>query len=209
MKFLNFENVLCLSPHPDDVELGMMGTILKNQNTYFDILCLSRGGDFDETTSKSRIQEVKDVWENDTNNVNLFFTENKHVKDLSHDAWVNYIETNFTNKNKYDCLIIPTKEDAHFEHKIINELASPLTRVKNISIIEYKTPSTTNLWTPDIFTDITSFEEKKYNKLRKFESQLHRWYFEKDLIRTFHLNYQSYKKGIKYVEQFKLIQLYH
>ena len=29
MKFLGFNKVLCLSPHPDDVEFGMMGTILK------------------------------------------------------------------------------------------------------------------------------------------------------------------------------------
>ena len=41
MKFLGFNKVLCLSPHPDDVEFGMMGTILKYTNTVFDILCLS------------------------------------------------------------------------------------------------------------------------------------------------------------------------
>ena len=44
MKFLNFKRVLCLSPHPDDVEYSMLATIKKNSNTKFDIFCLSRGG---------------------------------------------------------------------------------------------------------------------------------------------------------------------
>ena len=48
MKFLNYDRVLCLSPHPDDVEYGMLGTILKYKDTNFQILNVSRGGDFDD-----------------------------------------------------------------------------------------------------------------------------------------------------------------
>ena len=51
-------------------------------------------------------------------------------------------------------------------------------------------------------------EYLKYNKLMKFESQKNRWYFQKDLLKSFHSNFQSYKKGIKYTEKFRLIQLY-
>ena len=29
MKLFNFDRVLCLSPHPDDVEYSMLGTIMK------------------------------------------------------------------------------------------------------------------------------------------------------------------------------------
>ena len=51
MKFLNLEKVLCLSPHPDDVEIGMMGTIFRHDETKFDILCLTKGRakGYDET----------------------------------------------------------------------------------------------------------------------------------------------------------------
>ena len=59
MKFLNFNKVLCLSPHPDDVEYSMGGTVIKHTDTHFDILCLTQGGDCDETTSSSRLKEVK------------------------------------------------------------------------------------------------------------------------------------------------------
>ena len=207
MKFLNFNKVLCLSPHPDDVEFGMMGTILKYTNTVFDILCLSSGGDFDKTTGKSRLQEIKNVWGNN-NNVNLFFSKKKYIRDLKHDAWVNFIENTFTNNNEYDCLFVPTKEDSHFEHKIVNELAFPLTRIKNLSILEYRTPSTLDSWSPNTFTDITEYFNEKYDKLQIFESQKNRWYFQLPQLKSFHSNFQSYKKGIKYVEQFNTVQLY-
>jgi len=41
-----------------------------------------------------------------------------------------------------------------------------------------------------------------------FKSQKDRWYFQEDLLKSFHSNFQSYKKGIKYVEKFKTVQFY-
>ena len=65
MRFLNFKRVLCLSPHPDDVEYSMAGSILKYKDTKFDLFCLSCGGakGFDETNKldcnnvRNRIQK--------------------------------------------------------------------------------------------------------------------------------------------------------
>ena len=207
MKFLGFNKGLCLSPHPDDVEFGMMGTVLKYTDTHVNIICLSSGGDFDNTTGQNRLQEVQNVWINQSN-VTLHFTKLKLLKELSHDAWVNFIETLFTKKGEYDCLFVPTKEDSHFEHKIVNELAFPLTRIKGISILEYRTPSTLDSWSPNTFVDVTDYFEEKYDKLMLFKSQKDRWYFQEDLLKSFHSNFQSYKKGIKYTEKFKTVQLY-
>ena len=44
MKLLNFDKVLCLSPHPDDVELGLAGSIIKYYDTDFDIFLYKRIG---------------------------------------------------------------------------------------------------------------------------------------------------------------------
>ena len=62
MKLLGFNNVLCISPHPDDVEYSMLGTILKNSETNFYLLQLAQGGDCDQTTGESRLKEVENVW---------------------------------------------------------------------------------------------------------------------------------------------------
>ena len=60
-KFLNFNRVLCLSPHPDDVEYAMLGSMIKFKNTQFDIIVISQGGDFDETSNVSRHKECESI----------------------------------------------------------------------------------------------------------------------------------------------------
>jgi LmbE family N-acetylglucosaminyl deacetylase len=207
MKFLGFNKVLCLSPHPDDVEYSMGGTILSHYDTQFDILCLTQGGDCDITTDSNRLNETKRSWNSTkTTNIDLHFTPYKFLKDLGEDEWINYIETNFINKNDYDCIFTTSMEDSHFEHKIISSFGFPLTRIKSISLIEYCSPSTLEKWTPNIFVDISKVYKTKLEMLKKFTSQQHRSYFERETINGFHTNFQCSKKGIKIIEQFNLKQ---
>lgn len=209
LKFLNFDNVLCLSPHPDDVEYSMAGVVLKYKDTNFDILCMTHGGDFDPTTDKSRLKEVKDSWlKSKANNYTLFFTENKFLRDLNEDAWVNYIETNFINIKKYDCIITPSELDSHFEHRFVSGLGWPLTRIRSISLIEYSSPSTLNSWIPNLYVDISNFYKTKIKMLTSFDSQKDRPYFKKYTLDGFHTNFQCSKKGINKVEKFNIKQLF-
>ena len=212
MKFLNFDNVLCLSPHPDDVEYSMAGTIFKHENTHFDILCLTQGGDCDETTSQKRLNEVKNSWNIAHKHVmlnwGLYFSPYKFLKDLDEDKWINYIEDKFTNLIDYDCIIIPSEFDSHFEHRIVSNFGWPLTRIKGISLIEYYSPSTLEKWIPNMFIDISDVYNTKLNMLKQFKSQQHRSYFSKETIDGFHTNFQCSKKGYSMIERFNLKQLF-
>lgn len=210
MKFLNFNKVLCLSPHPDDVEYSMAGTIIKHQDTCFDILCLTQGGDCDSTTGLERIQECIKAWEESKcNNYELYFSPYKFLKEKGTDEWVNWIETNFTNKHNYDAIIATSNYDSHFEHVFVQSLMAPLSRVKFYSLIEYKSPSSLETFQPNLFVSIEDFYYIKKNMLKKFESQLHRSYFEDRVLEGFHTNFQSLKKGLGFVEQFKITQFKH
>ena len=85
MRFLNFNKVLCLSPHPDDVEVGMMGSVIKHPDTHFDILCLTRGGakGFDDTNELDRRGEVYSVWsKTDCSNIGLYDSKFDYLLDL-------------------------------------------------------------------------------------------------------------------------------
>ena len=209
MKFLNFNKVLCLSPHPDDVEYSMGGTVVKFTDTHFDILCLTQGGDCDNTTGTSRLEEVKNSWDiTNQNNYKLYFSKYKFLKDLGDDEWINYIETHYTNKKTYDCIITPSEFDSHFEHRIVSSFSWPLTRIKGISLIEYYSPSTLEKWTPNMFIDITNVYDTKLNMLKQFKSQQHRSYFSRETIDGFHTNFQCSKKGYNMVERFNLKQLF-
>ena len=209
MKLLNFDKVLCLSPHPDDVEYSMAGTILKYSDTSFDILCLTHGGDCDETTNLSRLGEVDKSWEkSNASNYYLYFTSQTLLKDLDEDQWINYIEKTFTNDIDYDCIITPSEFDSHFEHRIVSSFGWPLTRVKPISLMEYYSPSTLERWNPNMFIDISDVYGTKLDMLREFKSQQHRSYFSRETIDGFHTNFQCSKKGLSKVERFNLKQIF-
>jgi len=206
MKFLNFNRVLCLSPHPDDVEYSIVGSILQSNETQFDILCLTEGGKFDKTNSLNRHREVNDFWSG-IKNVRLFFTKTDHLKSKQEDEWVNYIEKKF-EINSYDAIMTTNKIDSHFEHRQTSRIASAICRVSKVVIIEYSSPSTFIEWTPNYFVDISKSYSKKIDMLNSFVSQGKRIYFQPKQIRSFHTNFQASKRGLEIVEMFKIIQLY-
>lgn len=209
MKFLNFSNVLCLSPHPDDVEYSMAGVILKHQDTHFDILCLTQGGDCDKTTGSDRIQEVLDAWSiTDSENFTLHFSDTRLLKDKDVDQWINYIETNHTNRVSYDCIMTTSEYDSHFEHVIVSTLAAPLARIKPYSIIQYRSPSTLEKWVPNLFVSLGNLYDTKKQMLDKFISQNDRPYFTETVLNGFHTNFQCMKKGKGFVESYKIITSY-
>ena len=140
MKFLGYDNVLCISPHPDDTEYSMMGTILKYSDTMFTCLQLCQGGDMDETTGKNRLFEVENVWEEaECSNVNLLFTEVKYMRDMREDAWINFIERKLSPS--LDAIVLPNEHDSHFEHRLVAGFGKALIRSSQIfdhAKIEYK-----------------------------------------------------------------------
>tara|TARA_Y100000034_G_scaffold39499_1_gene48746 strand:- start:1098 stop:1784 length:687 start_codon:yes stop_codon:yes gene_type:complete len=228
MKFLNYDKVLCLSVHPDDVEYGMLGTIMKYKDTHFDVLVLSEGGDFDKSSSKNRHKECQSVW-NEIDNLNGFFLDYKHVKDTLEDELISKIE-NECDIDSYDCIFVPSEEDAHFEHKKISTLSYPLTRRLKCGLIQFKTPSTLDLWIPNFFIDLYVIENRnkedghspethllfqaciwyiKLNKLKLFTSQQDKSYFDEPSLKSFHSNYQCSMRGLTTVESFKIIRGYN
>ena len=214
MKFLNLKKVLCLSPHPDDVEIGMMGTIFTYRGTKFDILCMTKGGakGYDNTNELDRRKEVDNVWNfwkpGVTDHVQVHHSKYDYFEDCTEPGWINYIENEFIKKHDYDGLFIPTKEDSMFEHRFVNGFGAALCRFSPISIIEYHTFSSLNSWQPNLFVDIQSIYHEKWNSLQAFKSQSHKSYFKRKSLDAFHNNFQCNKKGKGMVEQFKIIELF-
>ena len=98
MLFLNTKKILCISPHPDDIELSMSGTIFKYSETSFDILCLTSGSKGDSTSSSKRIDEVKNFWEK-IDNVNLIFSDVSFSNEKSEEEWLNYLDSILDKNN--------------------------------------------------------------------------------------------------------------
>jgi len=217
MKFLDFDKVLCLSPHPDDVEYSLMGTIMKYSDTTFTILCLTGGGTrflksgcLNSGDRANRHLEVLNSWQfAETNNTKIVFSDCCYLEEKDSDpGWVNYLENEYLKKDNFDCVLIPPSQDSMFEHKFVNRLGPAICRHSAISIIEYQTPSTLNCWNPNMFVDINKFYDKKMKALECFISQKGKSYFSEPALQSFHSNFQCAKKNMHKVEQFKIVELF-
>lgn len=209
MKFLNFNRVLCLAPHPDDAEYSMAGTVLKYTDTHFDILCLTEGGYCDITTSQARHQEVRNAWmQSSVNNYTLYFSDTSVFRHKGLDEWIKYIEDNFTNVNEYQCIMTTSEFDSHHEHVAVAALGAPLARVNPYSVIQYRSPSTLETWIPNLFISLEDVYETKKEMIQNFKSQISKPYFKNEVIDDFHTNFQCMKKGKGVVESFKIITYY-
>ena len=229
MKLLNYDKVLCLSPHPDDIEYGVLGTIMKYKDTKFEIVVLSQGGDFDESTAKERQDECRKVWEHIDNINGHFIKDSKFIKDKDEDEWVNILENKF-DISSYDCIITTSPTDSHFEHRMVSDFTYALVRRSKCGIIQYKSPSTLDEWTPNFFVDLNHIGYRKtedgysketdlaflastwyikLNRLKLFESQQDKSYFEENAVKSFHSNYQCSNRDMLHVESFKIIRGYN
>jgi|TARA_B100000959_G_C14657567_1_gene491030 LmbE family N-acetylglucosaminyl deacetylase len=212
MKFLNLNRVLCISAHPDDTEYGALGSMIKFKDTQFDVVVLSNGGDFDESSGFNREKECTEIW-NKLSNVDGTFAHKTYVKDTSEDDWVNYIEQNYNIgagmvESDYDCILTTPKEDSHFEHRMVNNIAYALVRASDCGIVTYRTPSTLEKWIPNFHVRVAGIIERKVELLQKFVSQRKKLYFGEDSILDFHTNYICSKVGAGYVESFRVERVY-
>lgn len=95
-----------------------------------------------------------------------------------------------------------------YEHRFVNKFGDALVRKDAISLIEYKTVSTSNTWIPNVFSNITNFYNRKLKALKEFKSQSKKLYFQKSTLDSFHSNFQCRKRGKDFVEQFRIIEIF-
>lgn len=203
MRFNDTKKALCLSPHPDDVEYSMSGVILKYVDTTFDILCLTKGGGHDTTTSKNRIKENVEFW---TGVPNIEYSHNENISiEVDTEGYIISEIEKFYDMDKYDTIFIPASKDTHFAHRIVNKVGKSLGRVSQKNIYEYYTPSTENEWEPNMGVDISGVYTDKKSRLKNFKSQLKHSYFNDFSIDSFHTDLFFSKKGLRWIEKFKII----
>lgn len=203
MKLLNFNKVVCLSPHPDDIEASMGGTILKYQDTKFISIVFSTGSIHDPTSNEARWEECKQYWK-DTKNITQFFPS-PLLKMYDEEDWIILLQNMVI---PCDAIFLPSNQDTHYEHRFVNGIGMAMTRNVPISVIEYKSISTLDSWVPNMFVELDEdVETEKVTRLKHFKSQK-KLYFQRKYMKAFHSHPTSIRKRIDITEPFRIITLY-
>ena len=187
-------NILALSPHADDVEIAMGGTIAKYADEGHNVIIITAilpkenaDGKIDDFMSKNRIKEQQ--------NSAKILGAKVDILDLDpYDFSFNrkYIKMFDEKINKYkpDLIFSCWEHDTHQDHKSLSDILFAVTRKNNISINMYEVmlPGGLNTYSfnPQYFINISKYIDVKIASIKSYKSV-----FEKK-----HNNYSIYFDSI-------------
>ena len=163
--------ILAVGAHPDDIEIGCAGNLLKYANAGHDVYLLvmtpgEMGGEAEtrkeEQARSAEIMNVRDLFWGEYNDTQLVAHLNNMISDI--EAVVEKIKPDFVFVNYGD--------DTHQDHRALSRATISATRyIKNV--LFYETP-TTNNFSPTLFIDLKDTMDKKITVLLAHKSQVGR-----------------------------------
>ena len=163
-------NILAIGAHPDDIEFGCGGTLVKygKKGASIDLLVMTDGGRGGDPRRRRREQRRA---------ANVLGAHRIH--------WGGYRDTVLPTVQRLidrmervirsvrpDFIFVNYPEDTHQDHRQVARAAVSATRYAR-NVLFYEGPTTVN-FTPTVFIDIGSEIERKLEALRMHESQVMR-----------------------------------
>ena len=200
-------NILAIGAHPDDIELGCGGLLIKAARQGHDIFMytMTRGaasGDpqqrAKELMQSAKFIGAKALWIDNFEDTKL----NIHTSEL-----VNHIEF-FINKADPDIILTHSLEDYHHDHRAI--AASTLEAGRFIpNIMSYEIPLTKD-FKPQVFYDISDVVDDKVELIKIFWSQQTKLYLKANAIKGL-AEYRALQSrlntSINHVEAFEVLKM--
>lgn len=199
-------NILAIGPHPDDIEFGCGGTLLRyaqKGHTLFLMVLTdgSYGGDPD-VRKNEQFEAIKYIPAQELFWGNIKDTELEDTRKL-----IISIE-NVINKVIPDVVFLNYPSDVHQDHRAAAQAGVSATRYIK-EVLFYEVP-TTQHFEPDIFVDIKDVLEKKMELLQLHASQVHKVKVENLTILESAkscANFRGFQGRVKYAEGFKALRV--
>ena len=201
-------NILAVGAHPDDIEIGCGGTLIKYARKGHNVSLLlitkgEKGGDIEtrhaEQLKAAEIVGVKDIYWGDYQDTGLLHKGTEIIQTVeSHIKIVNP-----------DLIFVNFSDDTHQDHRRVTQSVLSATRyVKNV--LFYEVPTTSN-FIPHVFVDISDTLEGKIRALEAHQSQVMKTNIE-DLsiveIARSAATFRGIQGRVKYAEAFSALRLF-
>lgn len=199
-------NILAIGPHPDDIEIGCGGTLIKYAQAGHSVylMILTDGGYGAEPAVRKAEQEQA---------ANYMGAKGLY--------WAGYRDTELSCSreliNKLDAVIAEAKPDVvflnfwadvHQDHRAAAQAAVSATRyIKEVMF--YEVPSTQH-FEPDIFVDIQDVLDKKLHLLNLHSSQVNRTRVENlSILESAQscATFRGFQGRVKFAEGFKSVRM--
>lgn len=167
------ENILIVGAHPDDIELGCIGSLmkLKKEGKKIVYLVMTNGGNWEKKTYKDRVDEIKKALIHiDVDEVIVGAIQDGYLK---HDPDTIDFLSNIIKKYSIDTVLCQYYKDTHQDHVNLglNTLSIAIS-CKNL--IFYESLTSTE-FVPNYYIDISKYEIDKKNVLKEYVSQIEKY----------------------------------
>ena len=205
---------LCLSPHPDDAELGMGGTLIKlrQQGHYVHVCDLTNGEPTPHGSVETRLKEAKAAGEAMGVGRSMLDLPNRRV---THDLESRHKIAAVIRQHRPDVLFIPFYPDAHPDHRAAHHLGYDARFDAKLSktdipgqphhparVIQYYCTHLKKAFDPTFAVDVSDTYEQKIAACNCYESQgLGAEGGLSGYVRTLH-GYFGGRLGVAYAEPF-------
>ncbi len=195
-----------IGAHPDDVEIGCMGTLLKlgaGIDVHVFIGCLGSAGD--PTTSVARAEETRASFRHLPSLRTLDIRRRPGLGPGDFETVLQQLQ-GFLDRTKPELILCHGPKDTHQEHRLMWEICLAGARRTRASILHYGTASSTADFRPNVFVDIAPFYEAKKNALAEHKSQADKDYMNQPHLDVCHSNTYASLHGIRCSEAFELFR---
>jgi len=199
-----FDRILAIGPHPDDIELGCFGAIseFKKKGSKVCFLVLTNGG-FGGSITDRKNEANKSA---KLLGAEIHFGNLKDTKVPDGRPTIDVIEK-IIKKFKPTCVIMNSPNDTHQDHRNAAKAGISASRFVPV-VLFYQTPSSTRVFTPSFYVDITGSIEDKISAVKLHKSQGDNVYMADEAVKGLaqFMALQIYQGG-KYYEAFETSQI--
>jgi LmbE family N-acetylglucosaminyl deacetylase len=200
-------SVLAIGAHPDDIEIGCLGFLLKlgpgaRTHLYF----ASLGALGDPTSGPERQAESEAACEC-LRPASLTFRRKAGILPTDHVEIMADI-ARLVSDHDPDLVLVGSPHDTHQEHAYVYQAAISAMRRSRASLAAYCGNSTTLDFRPTIFVDIAAVVEAKLQALARHRSQGGKIYMTREFFDTFHGHPYAAVNGVRCCERFEPVRLF-
>jgi LmbE family N-acetylglucosaminyl deacetylase len=200
-------NILAIGAHPDDIEFGCGGTLIKysDRGHHLYLLVMTEGG----LGAPNRIRKVEQLDAQEILGIRRIFWGNYEdtYLEVNKDV-INQVE-NVITEIKPDFIFCHFPDDTHQDHRHLAQAVISATRyVRNV--LFYEGPTTQN-FDPQIYVDISDTLDRKTKALEAHRSQIEKTNIEDltiiELARST-ANFRGTQGRVKFAEAFSALRLF-
>ena len=204
-EFLNQQkglNVLAIGAHPDDVEIGCGGTLLKHdqQGDRVHVLTLSKGEQGGDSEQRNQESQRAALFMNAT----LMLADLEDTRISEGPETIRAI-SRAIEQYQPDLIYTHSPNDAHQDHR--NVFKATMIAARGVpGLVCYQSPSTNIHFKPSRFADITDVLDLKQQLVQCYDSQTSKCQYLKPSLIAATAEYWGRFSGYGYIEPFEVIR---